>query len=71
MGFGDIAMRLLFIFAAVVFTVSRIRILKEGSNSVHYSKAVTIISLILGDAVFLYCIVTGFKGGGHHIGRFH
>ena len=68
-GLGDIVMRLLFICAAVVFTISRIRILKEGSNSVHYSKAVTIITLILGDAIFLYCIVTGFKNGGHYIGR--
>lgn len=68
---GDIVMRLLFILVAVVFTVNSVRKLKEGSNSVHYSKTVTIISLILGDAILLYFIVTGFKNVGSHIGRLH
>lgn len=65
---GDIFFRLVFLGAAVVLTVNTIKKLKTGSNSVHYSKGVSIITMIIGDILLIYFVFRGFKGSGE-IGR--
>ena len=65
---GDIFFRVLFLGAAVMLTVNTIKKLKTGSNSVHYSKGVSIFIMVIGDILLIYLVFRGFKGSGT-IGR--
>lgn len=58
---GDIFFRLIFLGAAVALTINTIKKLKNGSNSVHYSKGISIITMIVGDILLIYLAFRGFR----------